>query len=545
MIGRLVGNYKILEKIGEGGMGAVWRGVDIMLDREVAIKMLRPELAGNAEIVGRFRSEAVTLARLNHPNIATLYAFLRQGNDFFMVMEYVRGETLSNAIARLGAMHCAQALGLFCQALEGVHHAHQLGIIHRDIKPANVMLTPNGSIKVMDFGIARALSAARMTRTGHLIGTLEYMAPELIQGQGGDVRSDIYALGMLLYEMLAGRLPFESNSDYELMRAQVEAAPPPPRHFAPHLPVAVEQALMRALAKRPDARFQTAADFRAALLSSAQATGARQSQSLANAPLPDGLKETRLASEGVAPPFAPAPSPASQTGQTPASAEPYIKPTRLGGEKSSPPASSQSGQAHSARPAGLPPAGLAGGAAQAAGTGNSERQPGRGIARLLERLDWRHYAGFAAVLLAIISLPFLLVSKPAQQTVAQPANAVRTPPAHESSATPTPATRPESATPAPAKSISDQLMPSAPSGAAASPAAPSSPAPRSRPRRSTKSSGREAEPARAGGDDSAKKEEPSGHKKEEQDGQKEEKKGGIFRKLKKLNPFSRGDKKKD
>src|SRR5690242_13673107 len=135
MIGRLIGNYKVLEKIGEGGMGSVWRGVDIMLDREVAIKMLRPELANDPQIVERFRAEAVTLARLNHPNIATLYAFLRQGNDYFMVMEYVRGETLSRAISRIGAMACTQTLKLFGQVLEGVHHAHEMGIIHRDIKP--------------------------------------------------------------------------------------------------------------------------------------------------------------------------------------------------------------------------------------------------------------------------------------------------------------------------------------------------------------------------------------------------------------------------
>ena len=550
MIGRLIGNYKVLEKIGEGGMGSVWRGVDIMLDREVAIKMLRPELANDPQIVERFRAEAVTLARLNHPNIATLYAFIRQANDYFMVMEYVRGETLSHAISRLGAMPCAQALGLFCQALEGVHHAHEMGIIHRDLKPANVMLTPNAAVKVMDFGIARALSASRMTRTGHLIGTLEYMAPELIQGAGGDVRSDIYALGLLLYEMLTGRLPFESDSDYELMRAQVEAAPPPPRHFAPHVPLDIEQALMRALAKRPDARFQSAAAFRAALLISSPATGQLQSQALANgsrlnaasiplasAPLPDDLKETRLANDGVASslvaPVAPQAT-ASQTGQMPAAAEPVIKTTRLGGEDAALPAGQQDWQAHHAEAAGLPRS--SGGVVQVAGAAAPGRKSGNAFAEILGKLDWRHYAGFGALLLAILSVPFLLVSKPDQRPASQPATATRPQPTTESNATTAPTSKPESAPPS--KPSNDQPLPPTASGSTLSPDTPTAPPRRERVRRSSSQPDHGAKPPATDRGN-------NGGKKEEQGGRKEEKKGGIFRKLKKLNPFSRGDKNKD
>src|SRR5947208_13317804 len=134
MIGSVVGNYKVIDKIGEGGMGAVFKGVDLMLEREVAIKMLRPELASQAEVVERFRSEAVTLARLNHPNIATLYSFLRQGEDLFMVMEFVRGETPDSLIGKVGAMPWDRAVALFSQALEGIEHAHKMGIVHRDIK---------------------------------------------------------------------------------------------------------------------------------------------------------------------------------------------------------------------------------------------------------------------------------------------------------------------------------------------------------------------------------------------------------------------------
>src|ERR1051325_263038 len=170
MIGDVLGSYKIVEKIGEGGMGAVYRGIDVMLEREVAIKMLRPELSSQPEVVERFRTEAVTLAKLNHPKIATLYSFMRDGEDYFMIMEFVRGESLDDVIRRFGAMSVERAILLIGQALEGLDHAHRFGIVHRDIKPANLMLTEEGTIKVMDFGIARMLGTARLTRQGNVVG---------------------------------------------------------------------------------------------------------------------------------------------------------------------------------------------------------------------------------------------------------------------------------------------------------------------------------------------------------------------------------------
>jgi serine/threonine-protein kinase len=269
MIGHVVGSYKVTEKIGEGGMGAVFKGIDLMLEREVAIKMLRPELASQPQVVERFRSEAVTLAKLNHPNIATLFSFLRQGEDFFMVMEFVRGQTLENLIRRSGAMTCDRAIALFCQALEGIDHAHRMGIVHRDIKPANMMLTENGTLKVMDFGIARVLGTSRMTKQGNIVGTIEYMSPEQVRGQETDARSDIYSLGILLYEMVTGHVPFYSDSEFDLMRMQIEDAPRPPRMLSANIPHTVEKAIMRALAKKIEARFQSAADFRAALIGDA------------------------------------------------------------------------------------------------------------------------------------------------------------------------------------------------------------------------------------------------------------------------------------
>lgn len=266
MIGRVIGQYKIVEKLGEGGMGAVYKGIDTMLDREVAIKALRPELASQTAIVERFRSEAVTLAKLNHPNIATLYALFRQGDELYMVLEYVRGQSLDQILSRRGALDADEFIPVFCQILDGINHAHDYGIIHRDIKPANMMLTETGQLKVLDFGIARLLGSNRMTRAGNIIGTLEYMAPEQVKGLETDARSDTYALGMMLYEVLTGRTPFDTENEFELMKLQTESYPPEPRAIKADIPEVVEAAIMRSIRKDPAERFQTAGDFREFLL---------------------------------------------------------------------------------------------------------------------------------------------------------------------------------------------------------------------------------------------------------------------------------------
>jgi serine/threonine protein kinase len=275
MIGQIVGNYKIEQKLGEGGMGEVFKGIDMMLEREVAIKFLRPELASQPQVVERFRSEAVTLAKLNHPNVATLFNFMRQGDSFIMVLEFVRGVALDNVIQQRGAIPVDQAVPIFCQVLDGIQHAHDFGIIHRDIKPANMMLTEKGTLKVLDFGIARILGTARMTRQGNIIGTIEYMSPEQVRGMETDARSDIYSLGMLLYEMLTGRCPFDMQNEFELMKAQIEQYPMPPRQLNPAIPEVVEQAIWRSIQKDPAQRFQNASEFRSFLLTAGFAATGR------------------------------------------------------------------------------------------------------------------------------------------------------------------------------------------------------------------------------------------------------------------------------
>ncbi len=271
MIGRTIGSYTILAKLGEGGMGAVWRGVDTMLDRPVAIKVLRPELASDAEVVERFRAEAVTLAKLSHPSIASVYAFIREGSELFLVMEFVEGETLDAVLRRDGQFPWPRATRLACTALDAIDAAHAAGVIHRDLKPENIMITRTGGLKIMDFGIARVVGTTRLTRAGHLVGTLHYMSPDQIRGVEPDARSDIYSMGVVLFEMVTGKLPFNSTSEYSLMKAHLEDPPPPPRGFVPDLPDGLNDAILRALAKEADDRWPSAADFRAVLEAYAEA----------------------------------------------------------------------------------------------------------------------------------------------------------------------------------------------------------------------------------------------------------------------------------
>ncbi len=264
-IGKTVGNCRVEEKIGEGGCGEVYRGVDLMLDRPVAIKVLHPRLASRRDLAERFRSEALTLARLSHPNIATLYSFHQEGDASLMVMEFVRGKTFDALLRERGRMSPDEALPLFFQALDGIEHAHGLGVIHRDLKGSNVMRADTGAVKVMDFGIARALGSPGLTQGDHPIGTPEYMPPEQVRAEEIDARADLYALGALLFKMLTGRLPFTGKSHFEILRAQVEEAPPSLREVAPELPASLDAVVARALAKQAGERFQSVAELRRAL----------------------------------------------------------------------------------------------------------------------------------------------------------------------------------------------------------------------------------------------------------------------------------------
>jgi serine/threonine protein kinase len=248
MIGQ---QYKILAELGAGGMGIVYQGVDVMLEREVAIKKLRSEFSRSAEVAERFRREAKIQARLNHPNLAHLYSFFKEGEAFYIVMEFVNGIPLS----RLYPMSWQRALPIFRQILDSLEYAHSLGVLHRDIKPDNIMVSPRGDVKVMDFGIAHVLGSVRQTREKSIVGTLEYVCPEQIAGKAISPRSDIYSLGILLFELISGGLPFESQAEFELLRHHLETPPPRLSTRVPDIPEFLDEAVERAMSKSPEDRF--------------------------------------------------------------------------------------------------------------------------------------------------------------------------------------------------------------------------------------------------------------------------------------------------
>lgn len=258
IIGKKIGNYEIIERIGEGGMGKVYKGIHNTLDRIVALKMINPELVNNTEIIGRFYNEAKIHAQLNHPNIVTVYDFIKQNDNYYIVMEYVKGESIGNIIKDQGPFEVNIAINIFNQIFSGIYHAHKKGIIHRDVKPNNFILTPN-VVKITDFGIAHIISNTGYTMDGSMLGTPKYMSPEQILGNTLDHRSDIYSLGISMYEILTGRPPFESesNSDYEVKKGHVELEPPRLSSIKKDIPPKLEEVVLKAIAKKPEDRYES------------------------------------------------------------------------------------------------------------------------------------------------------------------------------------------------------------------------------------------------------------------------------------------------
>jgi serine/threonine protein kinase len=271
MIGTVIHEqYRILELLGEGGMGVVYRALDTELDREVALKFLKAEVGDNQMLIKRFRDELRTLAGFNHPNITTLYTSFSWQARPVMVMELVEGEALNRMVERRGPIPAQICVPLIAQAIAGVGVAHRKGIIHRDLKPANLMLSKAGTVKVMDFGIAKIEDSPGLTRTSFALGTPFYMAPEQIDPvrfgmKTVDTRADIYSLGVTLYELLAGQVPFTGPTEFSIHRAHLEEPPAPPTTHYPHIPAPIVEAVLRAMAKDPRDRFQTAEEFGAAL----------------------------------------------------------------------------------------------------------------------------------------------------------------------------------------------------------------------------------------------------------------------------------------
>lgn len=263
LIGKTIGQYHILSEIGRGGMAVVYKAEQTSLDRFVALKVLFPNFTGDSTSVERLYREAQAAARLDHPNIVEIYEVGEHEGLHFIAMKYVDGEPL-DAILQQGPMPPARALKILAQVASALDYAHRHNVVHRDIKPSNIIVSAGDRITLTDFGLAKGTGSATLTSSGALVGTPAYMSPEQARGDEIDYRADIYSLGVVAYEMFAGRPPFTGNP-LSIIMAHASQTPPPLRQFRPDLPAGVEAAVMKALAKEPAERYATAGEFAAAL----------------------------------------------------------------------------------------------------------------------------------------------------------------------------------------------------------------------------------------------------------------------------------------
>lgn len=261
----LADRYEVGRMIGSGGMAEVYEGRDRLLARRVAIKVLLTQYSRDHSFLTRFKREAQSAASLSHPNIVGVYDTGVQDGTNFIVMEYIEGRTLRDVIRSEGPMAPEHVIAVAADVCSALGAAHARGIIHRDIKPANIMITSEGQVKVMDFGIARATASESITQTAAVVGTAQYISPEQAQATGVDARSDLYSLGVCLYEMLCGRVPFTGNTPVAIAYQHVRDAPPPLSQLNPNIPEPLQAIAMKAMAKEPEFRYQSAAEFRADL----------------------------------------------------------------------------------------------------------------------------------------------------------------------------------------------------------------------------------------------------------------------------------------
>lgn len=282
--GRKLGKYELIEPLGKGGMAEVWKAFQPGVDRNVAIKVMHKHLADDPDFVERFRREAKAIGQIRHHNIMRVIDFDIDGDEYYMVMDYIEGGTLDSYMRKTGALPVEEALRLTGQLVDAVAYAHQLGMVHRDIKPANVMFQDNSPV-LMDFGIARLLSQEKLTVTGSMVGTPAYMSPEAIRAEEVDGRADIYSLGVMLYEMIVGRTPYEADSAYAMILKQLNDPLPPPRKLRPELPEFVEELILKTLADNPAERYQSAEEFYQAIQQALMTLTGQSAVSMATRPL--------------------------------------------------------------------------------------------------------------------------------------------------------------------------------------------------------------------------------------------------------------------
>ena len=253
--------YELIDIIGQGGMADVYLANDTILNRTIAIKILRTSLAKDPIYIARFQREASAAAALSHKNIVEIYDVGEDNDQYYIVMEYVPGRTLKELIAKRGALHVMEAIDIMKQVLSGTARAHQMGIIHRDLKPQNILVTDTGTAKIADFGIASIQSLTQFTQTDVIMGSLHYLAPELARGEKATVQSDIYALGIVFYELLRGQVPFNGESPVNIALKHMQEDLPSLREFNPSIPQSVENIIIKATAKNLNDRYKSATEM--------------------------------------------------------------------------------------------------------------------------------------------------------------------------------------------------------------------------------------------------------------------------------------------
>lgn len=253
--------YAIIRTIGEGGMANVYLAYDTILDRNVAVKVLRGDLANDEKFVRRFQREALSASSLNHPNIVEMYDVGEDDGQYYIVMEYVEGKTLKQLLKRRGSLTITEVIDIMSQLTDGMAHAHDSCIIHRDIKPQNIMILENGLIKITDFGIAMALNSTQLTQTNSVMGSVHYLPPEQANGKGSTIRSDIYSMGILMYELLSGGVPYKGDNAVEIALKHLKEPLPSIMKKLPELPQSIENIILRATAKNPQNRYKDAREM--------------------------------------------------------------------------------------------------------------------------------------------------------------------------------------------------------------------------------------------------------------------------------------------
>ena len=271
--------YQIIKTIGEGGMANVYLALDTILNRQVAVKILRGDLADDEKFVRRFQREALSASKLNHPNIVEMYDVGEDNGQYYIVMEYVSGKTLKSLVKKRGALTLPEVIDIMTQLLSAVMCAHDSYIIHRDIKPQNVMILEDGKVKIMDFGIAMALNSNELTQTNSVMGSVHYLPPEQANGSGSTIKSDIYSLGILMYELLIGKVPFKGDNAVEIAIKQMKEPIPSICQQNPDIPQSIENIVIRACAKNPKNRYDSVKEMY---------------DDIQNALTPDGLKQKRI-----------------------------------------------------------------------------------------------------------------------------------------------------------------------------------------------------------------------------------------------------------